>query len=171
MRIAVLGWLAGWTVLVVQGYAAEYERSVIHGISTNTSTVVRYSSSQSSGTVPGGEDFDWDELGLEKKSLDQRIADAESKLNKLYFIRDVCPHLEKPLTLALKNVEIREAVNKVSKLIGADLPCKFPDGEFRIQDSRVTNLPADRLLESLANACGLKLTWTRDLLVFRDASE
>ncbi|MBT3294128.1 MAG: hypothetical protein HN919_06660 [Verrucomicrobia bacterium] len=159
--------------------AIEYKKSVISGAGGITRSTFR---SVSSRTTLGGSntttvtsvtppkhfqfgDFDWvDRLG--NKTLEQRVRDAEQKLYKLYFIRDVCRTLEDEITLSFEKKDIRDVMKQVSAVKDVALPFEVPDGAFIVEKSDVAGMPTDDFLNSVASVCGLALQYAPDKLVF-----
>ena len=170
---------------LVVGQAAsgiDYKKNTISGGGmTNKSTFSSFSSSTVSvngsnvTTVTTGEptfssgfgDFDWGEHGFGRRTLDQRIRDAEQRLNKLLFIRDVCRKLEDEIRISFERKDIREVLNQVSEIIGTKLPYEVPEGAFLVEKSDVSGMPADQFLNSIAGVCGLTLKYERSTLVFQ----
>ena len=147
---------------------------------TNKATFSSYSSSVTVNgsnvtTVTSGEpifassfeDFDLGDYSFGRKTLDQRIRDAEQRLNKLYFIRDVCRKLEDEIHITFEKKDIREVLNEVSKIIGTKLPYEVPEGTYLVETSDVSGMPADQFLNSIAGVCGLTLKYERNKLVFQ----
>jgi len=170
-------------ILVVAQAASgiDYKKNTISGGGmTNKST---FSSFSSSVTVNGSNvttvtsggpmlttgigDFDWADHGFGRKTLDQRIRDAEQRLNKLYFIRDVCRKLEDEIRISFERKDIREVLNQVSEIIGTKLPYEVPEGTYLVEKSDVSGMPADQFLNSIAGVCGLTLKYERNKLVFQ----
>lgn len=170
---------------LVVGQAAsgiDYKKNTISGAGgTNKSTFSSFSSSTVSvngsnvTSVSSGEpvfssgfgDFDWGEHGFGRKTLDQRIRDAEQKLNKLIFIRDVCRKLEDEIRISFEKKDIREVLNHVSETIGIKLPYEVPDGTYLVEKSDVSGMPTDQFLNSIAGVCGLTLKYEPSKLVFQ----
>ena len=159
--------------------AAEYKSNKISGSAGSIkSTFYSYSSSVSMNAsnitsavskIPPPNfrfiDFDWrDRFG--RKTLDQRIRNAEQRLYKLYFIRDVCRTLEDEISISFEKKDIREVLKQVSEIKGVELPFTVPEGIFIIDKSNVSGMPTDEFLNSIANACGLQLKYERTKLVF-----
>ena len=173
------------TAILVVGQVAsgiDYKKNTISGGgTTNTSTFSSFSSSTvmvggSNGTtVTSGEpvfssglgDFDWGEHGFGRKTLDQRIRDAEQKLNKLLFIRDVCRKLEDEIRITFEKKDIRDVLKQVSEIIGTKLPYELPEGTFLVEKSDVSGMSADQFLNSIAGVCGLTLKYEPSKLVFQ----
>ena len=159
----------------------DYKKNTISGGGvSNTSTFSSYSSSVTINgsnvtTVTAGaptftsgfSDFDWPESGFGRQTLDQRIRDAEQRLNKLYFIRDVCRKLEDEIRISFEKKDIREVLGQVSEILGTQLPCEIPEGNFLVEKSDVSGMPADQFLDSIARVCGLTLKYERNKLVFQ----
>jgi len=128
---------------------------------SNTTTVV---SGSPSGSFQFG-NLDWgDRFG--RRTLDQRIRDAEQKLFKLYFIRDVCRTLEDEITISFEKKDLREVMKQVSTIKKTELPFEVPEGTFIVEKSNVSGMPSDQFLNSIAQVCGLELRYERDKLVF-----
>lgn len=156
------------------------ENTISGGGMTNKSTFSSFSSSTVSvkgsnvTAVVAGEptfptsfgDFDWGEHGFGRKTLDQRIRDAEQRLNRLLFIRDVCRTLEDEIRISFEKKDIRDVLNQVSDLIGSKLPYEVPEGLHLVEKSDVSGMPADQFLNSVAGVCGLTLKYERNKLVF-----
>ena len=163
---------AGIVLLTVAAVATsvqgvDYKKNTVSGTSSNTSTFISFSSSSSSSM--SGDGFvgtDWDDFGLKGKSIDDRIKTAEAKLNRLYFIRDVCPKLESEIKIAFDQKDIRDVLKQLSEMLGTKLPYEVPAGQHLIEKSDVAGMPADQFLNTIAGVCGLKLTYTRNKLVF-----
>jgi hypothetical protein len=171
--------------ILVVGQAAsaiDYKKNTISGGGmTNKSTFSSFSSSTVSingsnvTTVTTGEptlssgfgDFDWGEHGFGRKTLDQRIRDAEQRLNKLLFIRDVCRKLEDEIRISFEKKDIREVLNQVSEIVGTKLPYEVPEGTYLVEKSDISGMPADQFLNSIAGVCGLTLRYERNKLVFQ----
>jgi hypothetical protein len=159
--------------------ATEYKKNMISGTAGTTKSTFRAFSSSTFmngsnmttavlGTPSTGfqfGDFNWGDR-FERKTLDQRIRDAEQRLYKLYFIRDVCRTLEDEISISFEKKDIREVMKQVSKIKGVELPFKVPEGIFIIEKSNVSGMPTDQFLNSIANVCGLQLKYERDKLVF-----
>lgn len=160
----------------------DYKKNTISGGGmTNKSSFTSFSSSTVSvngsnvTTVTTGEpsfssgfgDFDWGEHGFGRKTLDQRIRDAEQRLYKLLFIRDVCRKLEDEIRISFEKKDIREVLNQVSEIIGTKLPYEVPEGTYLVEKSDVSGMPADQFLNSIAGVCGLTLRYERSKLVFQ----
>jgi len=157
--------LVGVATLVTSAYGVDYKKNTVTGISSNTSTFISFSSSSSmSGGGCGG--MDMEDFSLKKKSIDDRIKSAESKLNRLYFIRDVCPKLESEIKISFDRKDIREVVKQLAEIMDAKLPCEVADGTYLVEKSEIVGMPADQFLNTVAGVCGLKLTYKRDKLVF-----
>jgi|GEM_PF-6494198 len=162
----------------------EYKKNVISGAGgTTRSTFQSFSSSTILGgsnttTVTSGSspknfqfgDLDWGN-GFGKKTLEERIRDAEQRLYKLYFIRDVCRTLEDEITIAFEKKDIREVMKQVSKVKGVDIPFEVPEGAFIVEKSDVSGMPTDDFLSSVASACGLVLQYAPKKLVFVKAEK
>ncbi len=158
----------------------EYRKNVISGAGgTTRSTIQTFSSSTTIGgtnttKVTSGSppksiqfgDFDWGDGFGSKKTLDQRIRDAEQKLYKLYFTRDICRTLEDEITISFEKKDIREVMKQVSEVKGVTIPFEVPDGTFIVEKSDVSGMPTDDFLSSVANVCGLVLQYAPDKLVF-----
>ncbi len=171
--------LAAGVIAAQMAVGIEYKKTVISGAGgTTRSTFHSFSSSTTlggsntttvaSGTPPGSfqfGDFDWGD-GVGKKTLEQRIRDAEQKLYKLYFMRDVCRTLEDEITIAFQKKDIRDVMKQVSEVKGADIPFEVPDGTFIVEESDVAGMPTDEFLGSVASACGLVLQYAPGKLVF-----
>jgi hypothetical protein len=112
-------------------------------------------------------DLDWGEHGFGRKTLDQRIRDAEQRLNKLLFMRDVCRKLEDEIRISFEKKDIREVLKQVSEIIGTKLPYEVPEGTHLVEKSDVSGMPADQFLNSIAGVCGLTLKYERSKLVFQ----
>ena len=164
----------------------DYKKNTISGGGlTNKSTFSSFSSStvsvngSNAVTVTSGEpafsssfgDFDWGEHGFGRKTLDQRIRDAEQKLNKLIFIRDVCRKLEDEIRISFEKKDIRDVMTQVSEIIGTKLPYEVPEGTYLVEKSDVSGMPADQFLNSIAGVCGLTLKYERNKLVFQKAEK
>ena len=171
-------------ILVVGQVASgiDYKKNTISGGGmTNKSTFSSFSSSTVSvngsnvTAVTTGEpvfssgfgDFDWGDHGFGRRTLDQRIRDAEQKLNKLIFIRDVCRKLEDEIRISFEKKDIREVLNQVSEIIGTKLPYDVPEGTYLVEKSDVSGMPADQFLNSIAGVCGLTLKYEPSKLVFQ----
>lgn len=152
-------------------------RSVFMSFSSSStgsgSNVTTITSSDSMQNVAFG-DFDWSDRGFGKKTLDQRIRDAEQKirdaeqrLNKLVFIRDVCRKLEDEIRISFEKKDIREVLAQVSEIIGMKLPYEVPEGTYLVEKSDVAGMPTDQFLSSMAGVCGLTLKYERSKLVFQ----
>ena len=171
--------------LLVLGQAAsgiEYQKSVIAGAGmTNRSTFVSFSSStftsggsnvtrvSTSGpmaTTATFGDFGWGDQGFGPKPLEERIQEAQARLDKLLFMRDVCPKLEDEIRIDFEKRDIREVLAQVSTILGAKLPYEVPEGVHLVEKSEVHGMPADRFLDSVARVCGLALRFEKDKLVF-----
>ena len=164
--------------------AIEYKKNVISGAGGITRSTFRSFSSittlggsntttVTSGTAPKSlqlGDFDWaDRLG--KKTLEQRVRDAEQKLYKLYFMRDVCRTLEDEITISFEKKDIREVIKQVSAVKNVELPFDVPDGAFIVEKSDVAGMPPDDFLNSVASVCGLALQYAPETLVFVKAQK
>ena len=159
--------------------AIDYKKNTISGGgTTNRSTFTSFTSSSSvngsntvissSGSLPitSFGDFDWADHGFGRKTIDQRIRDSEQKLNKLYFIRDVCRKLEDEIRISFEKKDIRDVLIQVSETLGTKLPYDVPEGTFLVDKSDVSGMPADQFLDSIAQVCGLTLKYERNKLVF-----
>lgn len=171
--------------ILVAGQTAsgiDYKKNTISGGGmTNKATFSSFSSSTVSvngsnvtavttgePTFPSGfGDFDWGEHGFGRKTLDQRIRDAEQKLNKLLFIRDVCRKLEDEIRISFEKKDVREVLKQVSEIIETKLPYEVPEGTYLVEKSDVSGMPADQFLNSIAGVCGLTLKYERSKLVFQ----
>jgi len=167
-------------VIVQCANAIDYKKNTISGGGNTThSTFSSFSLSTSldgsnTTTVTSGTpmsslqfgDFDWGERGFGKKTLEQRIRDAEQKLYKLYFIRDICRTLEDEIRISFEKKDIREVMKQVSEIKGIELPFDIPKGTFIVEKSDVAGMPTDQFLTSIGNVCGLTLQYKRDKLVF-----
>jgi len=159
--------------------AIEYKKSVVSGPGGTTRSTIHtfYSTSTIGGSnmtsvtsakIPKNvrfDDLDWSDK-FPAATLDERIRNAEQKLYKLYFMRDVCRTLEDEITIAFEKTDIREVIKKISVIRGTDLPCEIPEGEFMVEKSDVTGMPLDHFLSSVATACGLVLQYAPDKLLF-----
>ena len=171
--------------LLVLGQAAsgiEYQKSVIAGAGmTNRSTFVSFSSStftsggsnvtrvSTSGpmaTTATFGDFGWGDHGFGPKPLEERIREAQARLDKLLFMRDVCPKLEEEIRIDFEKKDIRDVLAEVGTILGCDLPSEVPEGVHLVEKSEVHGMPADRFLDSAARVCGLALRFEKDKLVF-----
>jgi hypothetical protein len=179
------GAVSAVVAFLVAGQAASgidcKKNTISGGGMTNNSTFSSFSSStvsvhgSNATTVITGEpvfasgfgDFDWGEHGFGRRTLDQRIRDAEQKLNKLIFIRDVCRKLEDEIRISFEKKDIREVLDQVSDIIGTKLPCEVPEGSYLVEKSDVSGMPADQFLNSIAGVCGLTLKYERNKLVFQ----
>ena len=164
--------MLGAVVLVTSAYGVDYKKSTVSGTSSNTSTYISFSSKSTmsgDGAVSAGSfgSMDWDDFGLKKKTIDERIKSAEAKLNRLYFIRDVCPKLESEIKIAFEKKDIRDVVKQLGEVMETKLPCEVPEGRFVVEKSEVVGMPADQFLNTIAGVCGLELTYARDKLVFK----
>jgi len=159
--------------------AIDYKKNTISGGgSTNRSTFTSFTSSSSfngsntaissSGSLPSTSfgDFDWADHGFGRKTIDQRIRESEQKLNKLYFIRDVCRKIEDEIRISFEKKDIRDVLIQVSETLGTKLPYEVPEGSFLVDKSDVSGMPADQFLDSIAQVCGLTLKYERNKLVF-----
>ena len=173
--------IAAATVIVVAqcAHAIDYKKNTISGGGTTHSSFSSYSSSTTIGgsnttTMTSGVptpnfqlgDFDWAEHGFGNKTLDQKIRDAEQKLFKLYFIRDVCRKLQDEIRITFEKKDIREVLTQVSEIVGTKLPYEVPEGSYIVEKSDVSGMPTDQFLVSVAQVCGLTLKYERDKLVF-----
>ena len=179
-RITVVNAVVVFLVAVQWASGIDYKKNTISGGGvTNRSTFSSFSSSVSVNgtnvtTVSSGDsmlgsglgEIDWGEHGFGRKTLDQRIRDAEQKLNKLYFIRDVCRKLEDEIRISFEKKDIREVLNHVSEIIGTKLPYDIPAGPYLVEKSDVSGMPADQFLNSIAQVCGLTLKYERNKLIF-----
>ena len=176
--------------LLLIGHAAsgiEYKKNTIVGggvtnpssFSSFSSTVMSVNSDGTNVTTvssgaplfsSGFDDFDWDS-GFGRKSLDQRIRDAEQKLNKLLFTRDVCRKLEDEVRMAFEKKDIREVLAQLSEALGTKLPYDVPAGTYLVEKSDVSGMPADQFLRSIAGVCGLTLTYEPRKLVFKKVEQ
>jgi hypothetical protein len=160
--------------------AIDYKKNVISGgggtnqstfstISTRISFNGTNTTSVTSGSpmAVGFGDLDWTEHGFGKKTLDQRILMAEQQVNRLYFIRDVCPKLEDEIKIEFEKKDIQAVLDQVSDILGTKLPVELPEGNFLVDKSDVSGMPADRFLSTAAQVCGLTLTYEKDRLVFK----
>ena len=143
-------------------------KSTFHSFSSSTtmngSNTVNVVARPLSSSLQLG-NMDWgDPFG--RKTLEQRIRDAEQKLFKLYFIRDVCRTLEDEIVISFEKKDIREVMKQVSKIKGVELSFKVPEGTFTVEKSDVSGMRTDQFLASIASVCGLTLTYERDKLVF-----
>lgn len=180
-KLRVVSVVVAFLVVVHGASGIDYKKNTISGGGgTNTST---FSSFSTSITVNGSNvadvtsggpmvtasfgDFDWAEHGFGRKTLDQRIRDAEQRLNKLYFIRDVCRKLEDEIRISFEKKDIREVLTQVSDIIGTKLPCEVPEGTYLVEKSDVSGMPVDQFLNSIAGVCGLTLRYERNKLVFQ----
>jgi hypothetical protein len=170
------------TVIVVAqcAHAIDYKKNTISGGGTTAhATFSSYSSittlnGSNTTTVTSGVpapnfqlgDFDWAEHGFGNKTLDQKIRDAEQKLFKLYFIRDVCRKLQDEIRITFEKKDIREVLTQVSEVVGTELPYDVPEGSYIVEKSDVSGMPTDQFLASVAQVCGLTLKYERDKLVF-----
>lgn len=111
-------------------------------------------------------DFDWGDRAWGHKTLDRRIRDAEQRLSKLYFIRDVCRTLDDEIRISFDKKDIREVVNQVFEIIGTDLPYEVPQGTHLVEKSDVSGMPAHEFLDRIAQVCGLTLKYEQNRLVF-----
>lgn len=159
--------------------AIDYRKNTIAaGGTTNRSTFTCITSSSSfggsntvvssGGSLPSTSfgEFDWTDQGFGRKTIDQRIRDSEQKLNKLYFIRDVCRKLEDEIRISFEKKDIRDVLAQVSETLGTKLPYEAPEGTFLVDKSDVSGMPADQFLNSIAQVCGLVLKYERSKLVF-----
>lgn len=171
--------------LLVLGQAAggiEYKKSVISGVGmTNRATFVSFSSStfsfggsnvtrmSTSGPMEAPAEFGgfgWGDRGFGPEPLEARIHEAQARLDKLLFMRDVCPKLEDDIRIDFEKRDIREVLALVSTILGAKLPYEVPEGVHLVEKSEVHGMPADRFLDSVARVCGLSLRFEKDKLVF-----
>ena len=188
-NMRVVGVVVAFLVAAHVASGFDYKKNTISGGgTTNTSTFSSFSSttvmvggSNVTTVTSGGpvfasglgdfewEDhgFDWGDHGFGRKTLDQRIRDAEQKLNKLYFVRDVCRTLEDEIRISFEKKDIREVLNQVSDIIGTQLPYEVPEGAYLIEKSDVSGMPADQFLNSIAGVCGLTLKYERNKLIFQ----
>jgi len=160
--------------------AIEYKRNSISGgggrtnsssssfFSTHSFNGSNVTSISNSGSMPrmGFSDFDWSDHGLQHKTLDQRIREAEQKLNKLCFIRDVCRNLEDEIRISFERKSIPEVLKQVSGIIGTDLPFETPEGTYIVEKSDVSGMRTDQFLNTIAEVCGLTLKYEKTKLVF-----
>jgi hypothetical protein len=180
-RVRSVGVVVAVMLVVQAASGIDYKKNTISGGGmTNKSTFSSFSSSVTMNgsnvtTVSSGEpvftsgfgDFDWGDHGFGRKTLDQRIRDAEQRLNKLLFIRDVCRKLEDEIRISFEKKDIREVLNQVSEIIGTKLPYEVPEGTYLVEKSDVSGMPADQFLNSIAGVCGLTLKYERSKLVFQ----
>ena len=175
--------VAAFLVLGQMDQAIDYKKNVISGAGmTNRATFVSFSSSNFSvngsnvtSVTTGGPmeatatfgDFDWGDHGFGQKTLDERIHEAEARLNKLIFMRDICPKLEDEIRIAFEKKDLREVLAQVSEILGTNLPYEMPKGVLLVEKSEVYGMPADRFLDSAARVCGLMMTFEKDKLVFQ----
>ena len=180
-----MGFAGALLILLVAASGAQginYKKNTVSGGGvTNRSTYSSFSSStvlvngSNVTTVTSTEpafpsdfgDFDWSGHDFGRKSLDQRIRDAEQRLNKLLFIRDVCRNLEDEIRISFEKKDLREVLAQVSEIIGNQLPYEVPEGTFWVEKSDVSGMPADQFLNSIACVCGLTLRYEKDRLVFQ----
>ena len=183
MKLArMAGALVTLLVAASVAHGFDYKKNTVSGGGvTNRSTYSSFSSSTvlvngsnvtttTSGMPAFSSDFgdiDWSGPGLAPKTLDQRIRDAEQKLNKLLFIRDVCRNLEDEIRISFEKKDIREVLSQVSEILKTKLPYEVPDGVFLVEKSDVSGMPADQFLNTIASVCGLTLKYEKDRLVFQ----
>ena len=167
------------TFIATQAMGIEYKKNTIGGNSSVNSTFTSFSSSSSQNgsnitTVTSTDAmpamnfqrFDWASAGFGNQTLDQRIRNAEQRLFKLYFTRDVCRTLEDEIRISFDKQDIRKVLSQVSEMIKTELPYELPEGTFIVEKSDVSGMPLDRFLSTIAQVCGLTLQYKRDKLVF-----
>jgi len=158
----------------------EYKKNVISGTDGATQSTIRTFSSSfrfggtnmtrvTSGSQPQEfhfRHFDWGNGHGRRKTLDERIREAEQRLYKLYFTRDILRTLEDEITIAFESKNIREVMEQVSEIKGVRIPFEVPEGTYMVEQSDVTGMPTDDFLRTVASISGLVLQYTPDKLVF-----
>ncbi len=98
-------------------------------------------------------------------SLEARIRTAEQELYKLYFIRDICPELEQPISIIVRDISARRAAEIVQEKLGKSFPVVCTSdatiGRIKMQD-----ITAIEVLESIAASAGLVIVYSPDRITF-----
>lgn len=182
MRLAALLGTIGLVALALPALGFDYKAEVTTGsITVHSSSMQSFtvssgaSSAGAAGTTLriGGFDGRMRQLGGNPSAqpLDERIRRAESSLNKLYFIRDVCPKFESPVELSFDELSLPDAFAQLEKTLGAKIPAQLPEGSYTVEKSSVKGMPADQFLETVADLCKLEVTYTKEKVILKPRKE
>lgn len=163
--------------------AIEYQTRTTATTNTiGSSTFISISTTSDSGTAAftssgaqqlprGGTPLSWGTFGTRGQTLENRIEAAEAALNRLYFMRDVCPELEQGIDLAFEAQDLRDVMVLIAHTLGRKVPYTLPAGAYPVEASHVTGMPLDQLLNAVARTAGLTLAYAPDRLIFERPPE
>lgn len=147
--------------LVRRVQAASATSAARHFSRSSSSSSMSFSSSFGSNVSVGSAPFEFDDhpgFGS-PKSLDERIAEAENKLNRLKFIKNVCPALESVVSVDIKEKSFSDAIIELETVLGAKIPytIKTDASVYKNVKINMTINKSDgmRVLQMIAGQCKL----------------
>ncbi len=123
--------------------------------------------SSSYSTKSSGLAFNGLTLDDSSMSIDDKIKKYEGILNKLYFIRDICPKIENTVNVNFSNEPLQACISTIEEKLGVSIYATAPIDSV-VESVVAKNIKAIDLLEMLADSSKTVLSFSRTCITFSE---